>query len=164
MSPSLVSAEPAPSHALRHDAPKQGPICHAVAFSSLFACRNLVFSSILRAILHTTDIGQRPALACGIAKRDPIARRGPAHPRDGIRPGVRISKTALPTIPSFTMFSTDGIPRRPGISPPHRIRRQALAQKYADPIPLHFADPGRLAQFCAPPPQQKAAPLFQFRL
>lgn len=52
----------APSHALRHDAPKQGPICHAVAFSSLFACCNLVFSSILRAILHTTDIDQRPAL------------------------------------------------------------------------------------------------------
>lgn len=76
--------ETAPSHALRHDAPKQGPICHAVAFSSLFACRNLVFSSILRAILHTTDIDQRPALACGVAKRDPLARRGPAHPRHGI--------------------------------------------------------------------------------
>ena len=66
----------APSHARQHDAPKRGPICHAVAFSSLFACRNVEFSSILRAILHTTDIDQRPALACeGVAKRDPLARR-----------------------------------------------------------------------------------------
>lgn len=60
-----------PSHARRHDAPKRRPICHAVAFSSLFACRNLVFSSILRAILHTTDIDQRPAIACGGRKTRP---------------------------------------------------------------------------------------------
>lgn len=50
---------------------KRRPICHAVAFSSLFACRNLVFSSILRAILHTTDIDQRPAIACGGRKTRP---------------------------------------------------------------------------------------------
>lgn len=31
---------PAPSHARRHDAPKRGPICHAVAFSSLLPAAN----------------------------------------------------------------------------------------------------------------------------
>ena len=95
----------APSHALRHDAPKQGPICHAVAFSSLFACRNLVFSSILRAILHTTDIDQRPALACGVAKRDPLARRGPAHLRHGIAAKTsHASGSARPPCPRYHLL------------------------------------------------------------
>lgn len=76
----------APSHALRHDAPKRRPICHAVAFSSLFACQPPVCPRLWENESGTHPLGLLLLFSCRESWKTSAAPLGPRATRRSLLP------------------------------------------------------------------------------